>query len=151
MSADLHELIAQHDQGDPDRTAIAVLNAVACPAKWRDLFGGLLRDECRRSFRADARKIEEEASGGQARSDARGPLAAAGPSRTDFLSTRFYTGDHYVTWGEATVEDHRNRIAYLASLRNGIDATIQRHADAIEQIEAAGVATLADLGQAVAA
>ena len=151
MSADLHELIAQHDQGDPDRTAIAVLNAVACPAKWRDLFGPLLRDECRRSFRADARKIEEEAGGAHSISGTQARDAAVGPSRTDFLATRFYTGDRYVTWGEATVEDHRSRIAFLASLRNGIDATIQRHADAIEQIEAAGVATLADLGRAVAA
>lgn len=151
MSADLHALIAKHDQGDPDLTATAVLAAVACPAKWRDLFGGLLVQECRRMHRFDARKIEEEASGGHSTSGTQRQGAAAGPSRTDFLATRFYTGDHYVTWGEATVEDHRNRIAYLALLRNGIDATIQRHADAIEQIEAAGAATLADLGQAVAA
>ena len=148
---DLHKLIAQHDQGDPDLTAAAVLDAVACPAKWRDLFGGLLVLECRRLQRNFARRIEEGASLGQRSHDAKKADADAGPSRTDFLATRFYTGDRYVTWGEATVEDHRSRIAYLASLRNGIDATIQRHADAIEQIEAAGVATLADLGQAVAA
>ncbi len=153
---DLYDLIAQHDQGDPDLTASAVLNAVGCPAKWRDLFGPLLAMECRRTQRKAARKIEEEVAGNHGApgvaSDAQPGIDAGAPSRSDFLATRFYTGDHYVTWGEATVEDHRNRIAYLASLRNGIDVTIQRHADAIEQIEAAGVASLNDLGtEAVAA
>ena len=143
MSADLYELIEQNDQADAERTAAAVLDAVACPAKWRELFGPLLVMECRRMQRNAARKIEEGAAG-HTSADRHSPHAGASP-RSDFLATRFYTGHHYVRWGEATVEDHRDRIAYLGSLRNGIDLTIQRHADAIEQIEAAGVATLADL------
>lgn len=151
MSADLYELIEQNDQADAERTAAAVLAAVACPAKWRELFGPLLVMECRRLQRADARKIEVGADA-HCRPGAHEGHGADAPSRSDFLATRFYTGHHYVTWGEATVVDHRERITFLGSLRNGIDATIQRHANAIEQIEAAGVTALAELTtEAVAA
>lgn len=154
MSHDLHDLIAEHQTGDPDLTAAAVFDAVKLPGKWRDLFYAVVRDECRRTARHIVRGLES----GTGQGDDGTLHATAGATsiyypkdqRDDFLSQRFYTGTEYVTWGEATVDHHRERIAYLATLRNGIDATITRHADAVEQIESAGASCLNDI-EAVAA
>lgn len=75
------------------------------------------------------------------------------PTAPDFerLKTVFNTpislGDGFSTsWGAATVEQHRQRIAFLEKLREGIAATIQRHEEAIRLIEGAGVTCLNELG-----
>lgn len=153
MSHDLHDLIAEYQSGDPDQTAAAVFDAVKLPSKWRDLFYAVVRDECRRTARHHVRGLEANPShNGIVDQGSSAGVASIAPKdqRDGFLSQRFYTGTEYVTWGAATVEDHRERIAYLATLRNGIDATIARHADAVEQIESAGASCLNDI-EAVAA
>ena len=51
---------------------------------------------------------------------------------------RFYTGTKYVTWGEATIEQHLERIAYLSKLQSGITDTIARHQHAVDVLVDAG-------------
>lgn len=140
----LHELIRDHEQDSPEDTAAAVCAAVSLPAKWRDLFFDLLRDECRRNMRQDTRRAEAiSAAGGHGSHDPHGSTAP-GPEidRDDYLSHRFYNGDRYVLWGDATVDDHRGRIDFLSKLRNGIDETIERHQEAIDLLVATGARCL---------
>jgi len=63
--------------------------------------------------------------------------------RRQLLDAEFYTGKRYVRWSEATVQDHRDRVALLRSQQDGIERTIQSHLHAIEMIEKAGVTCLA--------
>jgi len=56
-----------------------------------------------------------------------------------------------VSWDEATIADHRHRIDMLERIRAGIGATIQRHHEAIQRIESAGVTCLAELDAQLAA
>lgn len=59
---------------------------------------------------------------------------------------RFALGDGVrVGWGEATVDQHRQRIAMLRGLQNGIELTITRHEKAIEMIEKSKATCLDDL------
>lgn len=53
-----------------------------------------------------------------------------------------------VCWGEATVEDHAERIVMLVKLRDGIDRTIGRHQRAIEAITEQGVSCLNEIAVA---
>lgn len=141
---DLRTLIRTYEQDTPDATADAVFDAVGCPQKWRDLFGPVVRDECRRLYRGAVRSAESHPDGHTC-GDTQAATAVGVTTRTDYLAQRFATGDgRYVTWAEATVDDHRSRIAMLATLRNGIDATIERHVDAIATITAAGARCLGD-------
>lgn len=50
-----------------------------------------------------------------------------------------------VAWLDASVDDHKARIAYLLSKRKGIDDTIGLHRKAIDRIVATGVTCLRDL------
>lgn len=49
------------------------------------------------------------------------------------------------TWGAATVEQHRQRIAYLAKKREGITETIGQHEQVVQLCLAHGVSTLAQV------
>jgi len=142
----LHEYIADHQTGDPDTTAIEVFKAIGLPEKWRTIFYGVVRDECRRLSRNHVRDLEI----GQSPTDTHG-VPADPRSRTDYLLERFYNGAEYVLWGTATVDDHLGRIAFQESLRGGIERDIERHREAIEAILAAGVSCLNDLATEVAA
>lgn len=64
----------------------------------------------------------------------------------ELLATHFALGDGTrVTWGSATVEQHRQRIEMLAAMASGTVETAARHQSAIAMLEAAGAASLADL------
>jgi hypothetical protein len=64
-------------------------------------------------------------------------------ARKSLLDEFFALGDgRTVRWGEASVDDHRERIAMLRRNVSGIEATIELHEDAIAQIEAHGAACL---------
>lgn len=151
MSA-IHEVIRDNEQDTPEATAEAVCAAIGLPAKWRDLFFPLLRDECRRTIRVAARLAESSPDDyGQAPTAAHNGSAGSSGDRTSYLSERFATGDgRYVRWGEATVADHTMRVEMLAKLRGGIDATIGRHLEAIELLNTTGARCL-DETTAVAA
>lgn len=69
------------------------------------------------------------------------------------LAARIKLGDGSggVTWGQATVAEHQQRIAFLAKLRDGIDQTIERHREAIALLSESGAACLDDLASSEAA
>jgi hypothetical protein len=140
-ATNLTELIASVATGDPDETAEAVFAAVNCPSKWRDLFYGVVRDECRRRYRLAAIQIEISGTD-QTRHDTQTGTVGA---RISFLESRFYDGDKYVTQGAALIPDHERRIAFQGVLRGGIDADIGRHRWAIDKIKAAGVSCLNEI------
>jgi hypothetical protein len=65
---------------------------------------------------------------------------------TELLASTFALGDGTdVTWGEATVEQHRQRIDLLARMAEGTIETAARHQAAIDLIEENGVARLAEV------
>lgn len=64
----------------------------------------------------------------------------------ELLSSVFALGDNVrVTWGEATVAQHEQRITLLLKNAEGNIDTAKRHQAAVEMITEAGVDTLADL------
>lgn len=64
----------------------------------------------------------------------------------ELLATRFALGDGTrVTWGEATIDQHRQRIDMLTSIASGTVETAARHHAAISMIESASAGCLADL------
>jgi phosphoribosylformylglycinamidine (FGAM) synthase-like enzyme len=108
---------------------------------------GLLVEEVEHSIRANVREIEVRAfhdrhAGGLAE------VAFSAAFKT-LLDQPVRLGDATggLTFGALTSEQHRQRIAMLSKLRDGLDATIVRHREAIEMIEAAGVGCLNELQQ----
>ena len=65
----------------------------------------------------------------------------------ELLGTVFATGDGTrVTWGDATVLQHQDRIDMLTRMMVGTSETAAMHMKAVDMIKDAGVETLADLG-----
>lgn len=140
----LTEIIEANMMDTPDDTARAVMNAVSLPQKWRDLFGSIIRDECRRLMRAETLAIIE--SPHTADHDPRDSQSTS-VGRVGWLSARISLGgEHgYRLLGEMTVEDHLLRIDMMTRYRNGIQRDIDRHQGYIDELRAAGAATLFDL------
>ena len=132
----LHETIDAYQSGDPDVTAAAVFDALNVPTKWANLFYGVVRDECRRRSRSFVRDLET----GQIRSETQSGYAGSG-SRASLLESAFYDGTSYVQWGEATIEQHQGRIIFQSAMRDGINADIARHFDAVKAIQSTPGAT----------
>lgn len=132
----LHETIDAYQSGDPDVTAAAVFDALNVPTKWANLFYGVVRDECRRRSRSFVRDLET----GQALNETQMQHAGSG-SRASLLESAFYDGTSYVQWGEATIEQHQGRIIFQSALRDGINADIARHFDAVKAIQSTPGAT----------
>jgi hypothetical protein len=64
----------------------------------------------------------------------------------ELLGTKFALGDGtHVTWGEATVDQHRQRAELLTVNAAGVVETAARHVAAIRMIEEAGVTSLGEL------
>ena len=64
----------------------------------------------------------------------------------ELLSSVFALGDgRRVTWGEATVDDHKTRIVMLENQMIGTGQTASLHMKAIEMIQSNGVMKLADV------
>jgi len=132
----LHETIDAYQSGDPDVTAAAVFDALNVPTKWANLFYGVVRDECRRRSRSFVRDLET------GHGDDETHIAHAGSgSRASLYGAGFYHGDGYATWGEATIEQHQGRIIFQSALRDGINADIARHLEAIKAIQSTPGAT----------
>lgn len=73
-------------------------------------------------------------------------------ARKQLAEEFFALGDgRRVRWGEATVEEHRQRIEMLERMRAGLADTVALHAEAIAAIEAAGVVCLDEIEREVAA
>ena len=144
--SNIHDLIRTHECDDPADTAAAVMDSIGLAKKHRELFFGLLRDECRRLARSATRIAERSNAVGQKHrdthvSDADGEIM----SRAQWLARNTYNGEEYVCVGEMTVDDHRKRAAYLSAMAGGLNRTADRHLAWAEQLEAAGVRCLNEL------
>lgn len=130
-----------------ERLAMMVAQRFATFKAYREATWPLLVDEIRRRRRlAD---FNEQPVARAALRQVR--IEGAIPSdpteeRTEWLRMRLLVpGREAVLFVDATVEDHQARIAYLLSLRNGIDSSIELHRQAIEIIEQRHVSRLSDL------
>lgn len=138
---------------DADALAAHVVDKAKVPAKWADFFGSILLDECRRSLRAHALRLERSINlvnlGGQNACDTQYECAAEVDDTTDrkaWLAARFTVGGgRWVTWGDATIADHEARIQFLDRYRSGIDRTIGRHSAAVDLLKSTQADTLGDL------
>jgi hypothetical protein len=146
VSADLTfaELFTAHRVGDdPALSTEAICTALRLNRQARYALKNGIMEQCDHLIRATVRKFERcgKPSGAVAR-------------RSALMQSTFPLGDGTrVAWGQATVDDHRQRVAFLAAMRDGITNTIASHLDAVDAIEAAGVSCLdeIDLAAEVAA
>jgi len=93
--------------------------------------------------RASTRFVERVASGIIRNADDDDETTTRYEARLELMGKGFATRSWgWVRWGEATVEQHEERIAMLARIRGGIDDTIDLHAEAIAEITSAGAACL---------
>jgi hypothetical protein len=68
---------------------------------------------------------------------------------SQLLRSRFAIGDgRHISWAEATIEEHEQRIAMLQQMRSGITETIKRHEQAVKLLRQTGASCLAELGAA---
>ena len=126
----------QHLAEEAGRDPVALLNLALATDPY--LLLPLVEDYLAHLNRAEVRASEQRAFSQREGEPTR--LAVA-----ELVDKYFATGDGWVRWGEATVEDHQARIAFLKKMRTGIDATIERHEEAIKKIIEAGVTCLDEL------
>jgi hypothetical protein len=99
----------------------------------------LLTDEIRRLRRRHTLRVER---GVKLASDA--PAADGG--WLQLLEEGFATVDgRFVTWGEATVEDHESRLEWLRGQVAALNEDVDRHEQAIKLIREHGVTCLAEV------
>lgn len=124
----------------PELTVDAVVADKAIPKEWATFFRPLMLTEAAVLIRH--RVHEAEAAIPTKKGTPVDPTAA----RKHWLTEGFMLGDgRRVTWGEATVADHEQRVAMLRDIRDGLSVTINRHAWAIDRITDAKVQRLADV------
>lgn len=137
------------DESPVDRAADEVARNILRIVSKEDL-SPLIVDEINRLRRMRVRGMER---GVFARLDAIAPLVAlpavsmSAKDRVDqlrsILRESFALGDgSNVTWGEATLEQHRERIRVLQDQRNGIDKTLGHHARAVSILIETGASCL---------
>ena len=137
-------------QAHPGKPASDIAEAIAKTLSTEDLVS-LLQAEIEHELRNGAREIERGAQLKDLMARFNGATAAESPRSSQafklLLITPFKLGDGSpeTTWGAATIEQHRQRIALLDLQIQGLVTTRDRHATAIEMIEAAGVKCLNDL------
>jgi hypothetical protein len=148
MTATIHELISAAIDAEPDASAVAIADGLIARVRKVDLLP-LLVEAVEHIQRHRVRNREQAAF--RAVFGSRSGVVLETPSaafRVLYADT-FRLGDgRVVSWGKANVEEHRQRIALLTKLRDGIDITIARHHEAIARIEAAGVTCLAEIEDA---
>ena len=153
----LHELIDTHFDPDPDVTTSAVFAAAGVPEKWRALFYGVVRDECRRSARNVVRHFE------RAKIDQPGAIDFADPTRLPppvgyiagvavHLSHTMFCGLKHgdVVKGSATVEQWEARAEYLSAQIAGTTRTMNECMAVADALRSAKVECVNEL-MAVAA
>lgn len=104
-----------------------------------DLLLPVLADEIRRVRRAHVLRVERATFGPTG-----GEAAEGGWLR--LLPEGFVLPDgRWVTWGEATVEDHEARIGWLTGQMEALGQDVDRHRQAIKVIRQHGVSCLAEV------
>lgn len=139
MSGDFRRLVAEHWTGAPTETAARILLALKVNKEAARILLPVVADRVRDEARNTTRKLE-------AATNVAAIQTAPAEQRDKFLSERFPVEDgRFVTWGEATIEDHHSRIALLTKIRNGIDDTIERHEAALKLLAEHGADCLNEL------
>jgi len=130
------------DLSNEDLTA-QILKALGTKSKAEILaeVTDLVANEVRLRRRAETRAIEQG-----------GTPADSTKARRDILSESFFVSPErgYVTWGEATIDDHLTRAAYLRHLVSGTLATADKHERTAKLLRSKGAKCLLDLGQVAA-
>lgn len=148
LNQQLTELIEQHPDLEADELARAVMATAHTRKALAELVFPAVKETALIVRRQVTARVERQAFG-HVDLDPQNPhVESADPvgDRRRLLSERFALGDgRWVTWTEATVDDHRQRIGYLLAKQTGLQRTIDRHAEAIDQIEAAGATCLGDI------
>ena len=122
-------------------TASAICARLQLTTRQREVLWPLILEQCRMIARNEVRRLEKVAK----------PHRVGRPSdsiadRKQVMAETFTPGDgRRVLWGEATIADHEMRIAFLKKMRTGLDATMQRHEEAIKLLRASGASCLNDL------
>lgn len=106
----------------------------------------LVEAEIRSTRRHTARGQERKAFREAFNASKEKPARVIPEGLRSLFATPFALGDGTeVNWLLATSDQHRERIAKLSKLRDGLDRTISQHREAVTLIEEAGVSCLADL------
>lgn len=147
LQADLDE----HPTFSGTTIADRVLKGLGVGAKPRMLLLPDIGNVVENLRRTEVRTVERAVFGGSRRK-VMGEVVDALAERKSLMDMTFKLGDgRSVMHGDATVQDHRDRIEYLLGFRRGLDATIARHEEAIRMIEAHKVTCLRDIPQEDAA
>lgn len=155
-SADIYAVIrtecARFAHLDAATVAERVMAAIGLPERWRPVMAPLVASACADRLRVQVRAIEAATFSPGPRPAPKGrPAVVVGKGAFEpdvkklraLLNERFALGDGTaVTWGDATVAQHRARITILLSQEKGLVETRQRHDAAIDLIERAHTTTL---------
>lgn len=148
LNQQLTELIEQHPDLEADELARTVMTTAHTRKALAELVFPAVKETALIVRRQVTARVERQAFNPNVRDPQSGLAEPADPvgDRRRLLSERFALGDgRWVTWTDATVDDHRQRIGYLLAKQSGLQRTIDRHAEAIAQIEAAGATCLGDI------
>ena len=133
-------LLGKHPDYDDETIAKTVVHGIRTRADLAELTMPLVVEQVANLRRRDTRTRERrvfEAAGG--------PVEPATELRELLDRSMMLDDGRLVGWGEATIDDHRARIAYLQRLVDGIERTIAVHRVAIATIAAAEASCLAEL------
>ena len=143
----LREKIMKALEADPAVDAEMVAENLLPQVAKRELLP-LLVDEVESYQRRRVRQVERRVFG-QPPSGSPSMTDRARPRLSEVYGEMFSTYDgRRVSWGEATVEQHRQRVERLRMQRHAIGQTIERHEDAIRLCEEHGVDRLIDIDAA---
>jgi len=149
----LKQLIHEALEGTPDGDPHVIARSIRRRVPTEDILN-LIAREVEWTQRGLARLVEQEGMA-SFRSRFSGqplpPMPGVDPSLRALFRSSFHLGDgSSVSWGDATVEQHEQRIAFLEKQLDGISRTVTKHREAIKVINEAGAMCLNDLGEAAA-
>lgn len=127
--------------GDAEATASAICAHLKLSALAREVLWPIIAAECESIERVRVRRIEQAVTISR-----KGREANITGERSALMRETFALGDgRRIEWGKATAEEHQARLDMLAKMRDGLDATMSRHQDAIDLLRSSGVKCLDDL------
>lgn len=140
--ATLWEMIERHDVAiDHENVTKAILDELAAmpKAELREVLFQIVFDEVRRRRRGGVRALESVGTAAHP--------ADPNKTRRDLLDQRFFVSPDrgYVLWGEATVDDHLTRAAYLRHMAGGLVGTAEKHEQTANLLRARGAICLYEL------
>ncbi len=126
---------------DPEAATSLLLESAGITGEGADLVRPLVRQEVVNRRRARTRHLERTSMIGL-----RVVSESVVTQRAKLANEFFVLADgRLVSWAQATVADHEERIAMQLRLIGGIEETIVRHREAIDVISEAGVSCLAEV------